>query len=316
MTVGNAGALLAALLLMPGPAPAADAQESTGPSVSLPDTIRFDMRSAASGRTYRIFVAYPPGPAPERGWPVIYVTDANLAFPIAAAAARLNGTAGRAAIVVGIGYPTDDPGRALSLRNRDLTPETPVDGLPRRPGQPAPSPQDYGGSEAFYRFLVEELRPRIAASHPVDPSAQTLYGHSFGGLFTLGVMFRHPNAFDRYAISSPSIWWNHRAVLRDEQAFVDAVRRGETRPHVSVTVGEMEERPATGPLPPGVTRAELERIAADTRMVGNARELARRLARIAGAPGYRVEFEAFAREDHLSVVPASLGRALSVATAR
>jgi hypothetical protein len=47
------------------------------------------------------------------------------------------------------------------------------------------------------------------------------------------------------------------------------------------------------------------------RMVDNARELANALQNIKGAPGYEVRFHAFQGEDHLTALPASVGRALA-----
>ena len=39
----------------------------------------------------------------------------------------------------------------------------------------------------------------------VDPSRRTLWGHSFGGLFTLYALLARPGSFARYAAISPSI---------------------------------------------------------------------------------------------------------------
>ena len=271
------------------------------------------MTSAASGRIYRVFVQRPTSAPPPTGWPVMVVTDANATFASAASAERIGELAGRAALIVGVGYPVDDARAALALRNRDLTPATPLAGIRRNPGQPPPRLEDYGGAEAFYRFLVDELRPRIAASYPVDGANQTLYGHSFGGLFTLGVLFAHPDAYRGFVISSPSIWWNDRAVLKGEPAFTRAISSGAIAPRILVLVGGREQEPATGTPPPGVTREELARLAADSRMVDNARELDERLRALKGSPGYAAGYHAFEGEDHISVIPASVARGLAFA---
>ena len=49
------------------------------------------------------------------------------------------------------------------------------------------------------------------------------------------------------------------------------------------------------------------------RMVDNARELAERLARLNGKPGYTVRFHALEDEDHSTVVPTAISRALAFA---
>lgn len=93
------------------------------------------------------------------------------------------------------------------------------------------------------------------------------------------------------------------------------VAAGTVRPRVLVLVGGDEQRPPSGPLPPGVTAADFAALIASTRMVDNARELAGRLTAI---PGYAtaVRFHAFADEDHIGVVSASVADALAFAAQR
>lgn len=291
----------------------ARAPKALTPGVMLPGSSRFDMASRISGRTYRIFVAKPLLPPPAAGYPVVIVTDGGLTFPITAGQ-NLSFTfdGGQAALVVGVTYASSDPAAPMRLRTRDLTPETPLSRIRTLPGQPAPKAEDYGGAELFYRFLVEELRPAIAAAFPTNPANQTLYGHSLGGLFALGVLFAHPEAFSTYAASSPSIWWNRRALLRGEAAFARRVRAGEVAARVLIMIGAREQTP-TDPPPAGMTRAQMRELAKVARMVDNARELGARMTALKGGPGWGARFVEFADEDHMSVVPASLGRALSFA---
>jgi predicted alpha/beta superfamily hydrolase len=289
-------------------------------STTLPDmtpapiqgAVRFDMASKISGRTYRILVFQPPTPPPPEGYPVMVVTDASLTFATAAtmsAAFGLNG--GRSALVVGVGYPAadDDYLSPFFLRTRDLTSPTPLSAIRPQPGMPPPREENFGGSEAFFRFLTEELRPAIAGAYPVDADDQTLYGHSLGGLFALEVLFRHPGAFRSFVASSPSIWWNSRAVLELEEAFARRIEAGEATPRVLVTIGAAEQEPPATP-PPNMTAAEIMAMLTEARMVDNARELGERLCALKGTGGYVARFHAFEAEDHMTVVPASISRAL------
>lgn len=273
---------------------------------------QFDLASKISARTYRIFVYKPLTPAPPSGYPVIFMTDGNGMFPLAAAQMALMGLAGKGAVVVGIGYPTDDYMRPMMLRYRDLTPVTEDKTL--FPTQPPLAEADQGGgSELFFRFIAEELRPAVSASYPLDAHHQTLYGHSLGGLFVLGVMFKHPESFNNYVASSPSIWWDNRSVLKDESAFVAKAKSAKHAIRVLICVGAKEQDPYSQAPPGNLPLSEVNKKIAEARMVDNAHGLAQRLAQAGAKSGFVVRFQDFRAEDHLSVIPASISRALGFA---
>jgi hypothetical protein len=273
---------------------------------------QFDLASKISGRTYRIFVYKPITPAPAAGYPVLYVTDGNGMFPLAAAQTALMALAGKGAIVIGIGYPTDDFMRPMMLRYRDLTPVTEDKSL--FPTQPPLAEADQGGaSELFYRFITEELRPAVSAKYSVDANQQTLYGHSLGGLFGLNVLFKHPESFNRYVASSPSIWWDNKSVLKEESGFLARAKRGKHPIRVLICVGAKEQDPYSEAPPGNMPLSEVNKKIAEARMVDNARDLAQRLSQAGANAGFTVRFQDFSAEDHLTVVPASISRALSFA---
>ena len=285
---------------------------SKGKPAALPHSATFDMTSKISGRAYRVFVYRPPVAPPEGGYPVVYFTDGNLAFPIAAAmGGAFSMMSGNPVMVVGVGYPGD---QALNLmaRTRDLTPPTPLSAIIAQPGLPPPQAENFGGADDFRRFLTEELRPRLAATHPTSPDNQTLSGYSLGGLFALHVLFNHPHDFRGYAACSPSIWWNKRAVLKGERAFAKRVAAKEIAPRVLITIGSEEQTPPPVP-PPGMTPAQVRKLLREGRMVDNARELGERLAALKGGSGYVARFQAFEREDHLTSMAAAVSRTLTFA---
>jgi hypothetical protein len=320
-------ALGAALWLAQGAlaAPAPAASSAASPAATAPADARahtpvplfgasqFDLASKISGRTYRVFVYKPLTPAPPSGYPVIFVTDGNGMFPLAAAQMAIMTLGGKGAVVVGIGYPTDDLMRPMMLRYRDLTPITADQTL--FPTQPPLAEADRGGeSELFYRFIAEELRPIVSTSYPLDAHHQTLYGHSLGGLFVLGVMFKHPDSFNSYVASSPSIWWDNRSVLKDESDFLAKEKRAKHPIRVLICVGAKEQEPYSQ-VPPGAGNmplSEVNKKIAEARMVDNARGLSQRLKQ-ASEKSVVVRFQEFGAEDHLSVIPASISRALAFA---
>lgn len=103
-----------------------------------------------------------------------------------------------------------------------------------------------GGGEAvkYGQMLVEEVLPFIAANYRVKPGATNtgLGGSSLGALAALYLGLRHPNVFGRLAILSPSVWWNHRAILN--LVSEAAARMRGPRPRIWLDIGEAEGRRA------------------------------------------------------------------------
>src|SRR3546814_19712655 len=54
---------------------------------------------------------------------------------------------------------------------------------------PGREPPPSGGADDFLAFIEHELKPLIAQRYPVDARRQILFGHSYGGLFTLYTLF-------------------------------------------------------------------------------------------------------------------------------
>ncbi len=278
---------LALCLLLPSCATVQDGARDA--RVDLPGTEQLDM-VARSGRTYRIFVAPPEGAIPEPGCPVLYVTDAHRYFPLVREACRSLRPPVPGICVVGIGYPEEDEAVFRRRRAFDLVGPASEDFLRTLP--PAFAALETGGNTAFMDFIELELMPTIARRYAVDPRRQALFGHSFGGLFVLDVLFSRPRLFQTYLASSPSIWWADRATLTRADAFL-ASPPDEDGPRLLLTCGTWEEEAA-----PGVPAARAA-LLVSRGMVTNARALS---ARLAGRAGLTVLFREFPEEEHGTVV--------------
>ena len=79
---------------------------------------------------------------------------------------------------------------------------------------------DYGS------MLIEELKPVIDAQYRTlpDMANTALAGSSLGGLATLHLGLKRPDAFAGLAAMSPSVWWDNRAILAEVERF-DAPHR-------------------------------------------------------------------------------------------
>ena len=100
---------------------------------------------------------------------------------------------------------------------------------------------DSGNAETFARFLDEELPPLLAARIPIDRSQQSLFGHSYGGLFALYHLYTR-GTMRGYYLSSPSIWWENRRI----DAFADRYHAPANRLTIRISAGSGEQAaPAT-----------------------------------------------------------------------
>lgn len=274
------------------PAPRPPGQASPSRPVTVPHAEQFDVTSKAN-QTYRIFVAGPTGSPPAEGSPVVYVTDGNASFPIVVAAARRLQMGDSNAVVVGVGYPEDEVRTHQARRSFDLVGPPSEEALKELPpGRPAPRT---GGHDQFLAFLEEELKPLIEGKHKIDRSRQTLFGHSFGGLFSLHVLFTRPETFQTYVASSPSIWWNEKAIAEEARHFAESPAAREGMRRLMITCGEWEESPGPTADPKRTPMLKARR------MVTNARAMAERLQDLK-RQNVTVLFKEFPQEDHGSVL--------------
>lgn len=239
----------------------------------------------ATGPGYRLFIARPRAAPPPGGWPILYMLDGNAAFDFLTPEdlARVPGL-----VVVGVGYDTDRQ-FARELRTRDFTaPDGPGDGL--RPDH-VHEGRLAGGAAIFHDRLTGPLRAAAEAGLPIDPARRTLWGHSFGGLFTLYALLARPQGFARYAAISPSIWWDEGLIRRVAQAAKPA-----SLP-LLMALGDREKRSGSdGPPPDGPAPATM-----------------RFVADLCQHPGHRAQVHVLAGHVHIQTLAGSFQLALPFA---
>ncbi|MFD0987953.1 alpha/beta hydrolase [Methyloligella solikamskensis] len=290
------------------------AAAETYPPVTLEGTQQRDMTASGSGETFRIFIRKPQVQAPEGGYPVVYAIGANANFLTFVNLMRTGAENPlhpnlEAAIIVGIGFPT---GKAYDVKRwiHDFTLPAESYDLPERPnGKPWPP---MGGADETLDFIENDLKPAIERDFEVDASKEILFGHSFGGLFTLHTLFTRPGLFDTYLAASPSVWFNEGQIMGELESFVSDPPEDAGDKRLVVGVGGLEksgfgkmkkEKGASAQS----ESAESEEAAGDG-MIANAETVVGVLQK--RLPALKTELRIFPEENHGTVLPVFIMKVL------
>lgn len=241
----------------------------------LPDAHSFVLRATGGGPAYRIYVALPPSyDSTTDRYPVLYLLDAEAGFALLTQTYRLLrvDTTTPELLLVGIGYDAPAAERKAQ-RLLDLTPTR---------GGDNPTT---GGSAEFFDFVAERLVPYVDATYRTLPRDRAIHGHSLSGLFALYALLNRPELFQRYLVSSPSLWWDDATMLRFESRFAESRPSPEGAVFLSVGAREADD------------------------MLEHFQPFADSL-RSRGYAGLSIDAEVLAGEDHLSVFGHAFTRGL------
>jgi predicted alpha/beta superfamily hydrolase len=204
-----------ALLLSAVPLFGATAEKAS--PLVLGETFTIDSRILKETR--RINVYLPPGYTASRDLrvPVLYMPDGGMAedFPHVAGLVQVsvgNGTM-RPFLLVGI---------ENTERRRDMT-------GPTQNEEDKKIAPHVGGSEAFRRFLRDELMPEVQRRYRTTDE-KAIVGESLAGLFVVETFLLEPALFDTYIAFDPSLWWNNQELVNG------AAERLRSRPGLEKTL--------------------------------------------------------------------------------
>ncbi len=260
-------------------------QPGEGRPYQVPDSQVWDVPDPVSRRGYQVFVALPPSYAkePQRRYPVLYVTDADYAFPILRQISRrlnIEGPKVEEFILIGLSYAKGEDG-AVS-RRRDYTP------TPNGPSS-APAGAVHGQGPAYQTYLRDQVKPFIAARYRTDPARALFLGHSYGSLLGAQILFTEPGLFSGYILGSPSLWYDKHHALELESRY--AARSKDLTAKVYLYVGAYEAQ-----------RKGDRRYSQTVDMVADNRALEAAL-RGRKYPSLNLKSVVFDDEDHLTVAP-------------
>ncbi|MFN0133034.1 MAG: alpha/beta hydrolase [Phycisphaerales bacterium] len=191
------------------------------------------------GRSRDVLVWLPPGyehrASAERRYPVFYLHDGQNLFeqmPGVPGEWRVDETCtemmsdGRAEPCIIVGIPHAGAGRREEYN--------PPGGVPAFDAK----------GEAYVRFILDEVRPRVERSFRVKPGPEStaIGGSSMGALISLYAATRHPEVFGKVLLESPSIAWDEwRAV----PGLVAGVSRWPGRIYVAMGTKETADAAAS-----------------------------------------------------------------------
>lgn len=170
----------------------------------------------------------------------------------------------------------------------------------------------FGEADKFLDFIHSDVITYVETTlfpHASLPTARkALYGHSYGGIFSLTALYTKTTLFDMYISASPTIFWSNYALVKNQEA--DFLKRTPPAnpPSLVLTWGtgvdELERRPGES----DDAWEKRKGIAEDKLMKGSALDLIERLKRCAGVRD--VWSWEFPGEDHGSAAVVGLQRGI------
>lgn len=240
-------------------------------------------------RDYELFVSLPESyKTSNKRYPVVFVTDANYAFPVTRALAARVGAHGRGLeefILVGLSYAKGDTPEFS--RRRDYTPGPSLD-TKLKSDMPGRDPL-FGEAEGYRRYIANSVFPLIAQRYRADMDRKIFLGHSFGSLLGLHVLLTEPSMFSHYILGSPSLWYGKRMMYEREKQF--AITHKDLKANIFFAVGGLET---------GKNKDD---------MVGDMKQF-ENLLKSRHYLGLHIQSKVFVDEDHLSVAPIIMTRGL------
>lgn len=151
-------------------------------------------------RTIKVLLpeTYKPGSADK--YEVIYLTDGEWAMDLFSYIYKFAKNENYVPPVIIVAVPNTYIDKA-NQRDRDFLPVH------------VPEPAISGGADNFLAFFKNELIPYVDKTYPTN-GTNSLYGHSYGGLFVMYVLLTEPQLFGSYYATDPPFRWNDDYLIK------------------------------------------------------------------------------------------------------
>ena len=196
----------------------------------------FIRHSPETGTDYHVYIEEPAHWPVGEKIPAVLFMDGDDQFASAVKAyhkLRKDDPLSRAQLLVGVGYGASYR-KPQNKRFRDYTPTA------------MPGEDGTGGAKNFLKFLSETLWTELSGRYAISETERGIGGHSLGSLLALYALFQSKPFFNRALVSSPSVWYDDRSImkiaaeLRDRQSVLPA--------RAFLSVGEEDSPSMTGDL--------------------------------------------------------------------
>lgn len=272
-------------------------QVENHPKVTIPNTEFRSLQSKVLGQEMEIYLKIPVSyySSPQKVYPVLYMTDGNRSFPMLANILNLFEVprpTDPEILVVGIGYKIRDMTDWGAWRMRDLTPtnDPSVDTIMNKL-LTGISGRQYkvksGDAAKFLEFIANEVIPFVQSNYRASPVTRGIGGYSYGGLFSLYVLFKQTELFNIYYAGSPSINYDNGILFKYEKEYASSHKDMSAK--IFMSAGGSED---------SLTIANIE-------MMGN-------FLKSHSYSGLKIVTQVFPGETHVSCIPSSITRALNV----
>jgi len=196
----------------------------------------FIRHSPETGTDYSIYIEEPAHWPVGEKIPAVLFMDGDDQFSSAVKAYHTllkDAPLTRPLLLVGVGYGASYR-KPQNKRFRDYTPTV------------MPGEDGTGGANQFLKFLSETLWTELSGRYAISETERGIAGHSLGSLLALYAIFQRKPFFNRALISSPSVWYDDRSILKIVQSLRDEQKVLPARAFLSV--GEEDSPSMTGDL--------------------------------------------------------------------
>lgn len=267
------------------------------PEVTIPGTELRTFHSKILNQNLQIYIKLPMSYFKSNStYPVLFSLDANRAFPLIANITyflEFPKAIIPEIVFVGIGYQISGFEDWATWRTRDLTPTVRdkvekywVETLSQMSGRKDIVVQT-GGASKFLDVIHEELIPFVESNYRVSSTGSALLGYSYGGLFALYTLFKHPEIFSKYFAGSPTIAYDEGVLFKFEEEY--ASTHLDLNASVFMSAGSLEDDDTIESMKKMVARLESRNY-----------------------PNLKLESHIFDNEDHQSCVAAAIARGLRI----